>query len=218
MKSISAEMRSESTQPRNFRLAFQAAVKLPPEYRPFICEGSPYAANAFIVGINATTGVGRFWDFWDDEYGFKKADLWCPAYLAEKGGRASPTRRHIQALLTLAGAPECIETNVYAQPTAHVHLLTDETTAAFDFLMAHLRPRVLLVHGKEAAEYVIGTYCTAMSRAERNRCRFEFVPSTLDGRSVLLLQANHLWLPYWNNQRLEELGQQLRQAVVGVES
>src|SRR5450432_1429186 len=107
--------------PKKFRLAFEATVSMPLGSRPFVCEGSPYAQQAFIIGINATVGVGKFWDFWDDSYGMLKTERFLPAYVAEKGGKISPTRKRIEVLVS-AGL-RCLETNLYIQPTARARMV-----------------------------------------------------------------------------------------------
>ncbi|HEX5727165.1 MAG TPA: hypothetical protein VFX98_16930, partial [Longimicrobiaceae bacterium] len=56
----------------------------PTPERPFVCEGSPLACRAFVVGSHPATMLDAdFWEFWEPGYGFHK-DAWLRAYEAQR--------------------------------------------------------------------------------------------------------------------------------------
>lgn len=55
----------------------------PTSLRPFVCDGSPLDCEIFIVGANAATAMGDFWDFWLPGVGMDKA-AWFAAYKAAR--------------------------------------------------------------------------------------------------------------------------------------
>jgi len=127
--------------------------------RPFVCEGSPLDCQVFIVGINAASSMkDDFWDFWRPGYGFDRA-AWLDAYLATRT-KPSRTRKAMQIIMDQAMAEHSevrfLETNIYSIPTARENMLKShqKSTKVFDFLLASIKPQVLLVHGAEPAQYV----------------------------------------------------------------
>lgn len=79
-----------------FAEALQAIIGRPTHLRPFVCDGSPLDCRVFIVGLNpATTLSGDWWEFWDDERGYRRAE-WFERYKAERARqplRPGKTRR-----------------------------------------------------------------------------------------------------------------------------
>ena len=99
-----------------------------------------------------------FWDFWRPGYGFDRA-AWLGAYLAART-KTSRTRKAMQIIMDQAMAENSevrfLETNIYSIPTARENMLKSHqrSTKIFDFLLASLKPQVLLVHGAKPAQYV----------------------------------------------------------------
>jgi hypothetical protein len=195
-----------------FREAFEPYTVANPEYRYFLCEGSPLLPDAFIVGINATIGVANFWNYWDDEYGYRKSVLYHD-YLNERGGRPSKTRVRIEALLDHTGSPRCIETNIFSQPTPAANLIDDFSTRSFDVLLRTLKPKVLLLHGKKPRQHIVKKF--GLSDLEQQACRDGFAPVQLPWGRCLIRMVKHLSTPHWNQAvRLVALGTEFRDAIV----
>ena len=136
----------------------QLATIVPPKgVRPFVCDGSPLGCTAFIVGLNPAT-PGEFWPYWSSTSGFDKG-RWFEDYKEERRRRrqvsgkntpeVSPTRRIIERVVKAADPVRCLETNLYAVPTASISELaeSDRSTAPIEFLLRAIKPKVLLLHG-----------------------------------------------------------------------
>lgn len=121
--------------------------------RPFVCNGSPLECDVFIVGCNpATVMDADFWSYWRMGHGFDK-DAWLADYKAQRrnaGKReVSPTRRAIEVLVESCRPLKCLETNVFAEPSARQ---SDLGTAArsrsmLAFLVNAIEPRWIISHG-----------------------------------------------------------------------
>jgi len=185
-----------------FDAQLRAVVGSDEEARPFVCDGSPLDCEAFIVGANPATAV-PFWPYWDASYGFRKGD-WLRDYERAREGRGkrgrSPTRSRIERIVRAALPVRCLETNVYAKPSASLAGLRrdDRQAHAFEFLLASVRPRVLLVHGEEARAYL---------RAARGVDLVVGRPSWLSvgGDRVRVLPTHHLAYQ-WSYERADEAG------------
>lgn len=150
---------------RSFRENLEARIGRNDAIRPFVCDGSPYSCEAFLVGINPASSVA-FWPFWNDKTGFcKKA--WYERYLIERAaapltlGRTrsqlvSSTRRRIEWIVDAASPVKILETNLFSVPTPKAADLRieDKQTSAFEYLLSEVSPSVLLLHGKAVREYV----------------------------------------------------------------
>lgn len=158
--------------------------------RPFVCEGDPTACRIFIVGTNPATTIGRcFWEFWEAGYGFRK-EIWLNEYQSARAARraagerihlVSPTRKRIEWIVEAAKPWSCLETNVYAKPTRSEREMRvrDRTNAILDFLIAEIKPAVVIAHGRAAHEYVVSSkvplvlrvpHLFNMAKAEAVRC------------------------------------------------
>lgn len=132
----------------------------PSDLRPFVCEGSPLACDAFLVGINPASEMSDdFWDFWSDSYGFDKS-AWFEKYKEErktrplKPGRkrrneVSNTRRIIEEVVQGASPVKILETNIYSKATEQASDLEEQNriTAPFDYLLRQVEPRLVIAHG-----------------------------------------------------------------------
>ncbi|MGB4913629.1 MAG: hypothetical protein WBO95_16175, partial [Candidatus Dechloromonas phosphoritropha] len=139
----------------------------PTGLRPFVCDGSPRECQAFSVGFNpATTLSADFWEFWRTDYGFDKA-AWLEAYKKDRQDRPlrpkqkrrnliSTTRRVLDWMSEAASPIRCLETNIYSAPTEQAADLAFHcrVTTPFDFLLAALRPNIIVAHGDDAVAYL----------------------------------------------------------------
>ncbi len=139
----------------------------PTALRPFVCSGSPLACRVFIVGLNPASPMkATFWDFWRPGIGYDKG-AWMDAYLAERAERPlkpgrirrpkiSPSRAVIECLVQEIDPAICLETNIYATATEEFCDLGTELrdTKPFDYLLATLKPEVIIVHGKDAVAHM----------------------------------------------------------------
>lgn len=176
----------------------------PTTLRPFICSGSPLACRVFIVGLNPASPMkGTFWDFWRPGVGYDKG-AWMDAYLAKRAERPlkpgrtrrpkiSPSRAVIECLVEEIGPAACLETNIYATETEEFRDLAVElrNTKPFDFLLATVKPEVILVHGKDAVAHMQNKASAATVLA---------VPHFSRG---------------WSHERARELGREVRQKLGG---
>jgi hypothetical protein len=129
----------------------------PTELRPFVCDGSPLACRAFLVGYNPATGMDLdFWGFWTDQ-GFDRS-RWFVEYMRERVSqplkpgkkyrpKVSPTRRVIDWINEGSRIP-LLETNLYARPTADMRTLTENDLRPFLYLLDAIKPRVIVAHGE----------------------------------------------------------------------
>lgn len=144
-----------------------ALIGAPTDLRPFVCDGSPLICDVFIVGFNPATPMSAdFWQFWRSGDGFDK-EAWFEAYKRERQLRplkpgktrrnsVSPSRRVIDKVLEGASPHRCLETNIYSASTEQAVDLASEQriTAPFDFLLANIKPRVIVAHGVDAVEHI----------------------------------------------------------------
>jgi hypothetical protein len=121
--------------------------------RPFLCEGSPFGCEIFLVGINPGTDT-PFWPFWSVANGCDKPS-WLKTYL-DRHGRLGPTRERIERLFKAARPTRVLETNIFHRASKREAALprTHQTTTVFDFLLKTLHPRVMFVHGGSAIKHL----------------------------------------------------------------
>ncbi len=131
-----------------FSRGLASLIGKPTDLRPFVCEGSPLACDAFLVGFNPASHMSvDYWDFWSDSYGFDKC-AWITKYKEERRNRplkpgrkrrneVSNTRRIIEEVVQSAKPVKCLETNIYAKATEQASDLEERSrvTAPFDYLL-----------------------------------------------------------------------------------
>ena len=132
--------------------------------RPFVCEGSPLACQALIVGANPATDMRpAFWPWWDSQYGFRKG-LWFEVYKHARRERrqagenireVSPTRSGIEAVLRHGPKRQVLETNIYATASRMFAQLAaaQRVERCFELLGAMVPYDMILAHGAEARKY-----------------------------------------------------------------
>lgn len=152
---------------QDFETQLRDQIGYPSNFRPFVCDGSPMDCRVFIVGFNpATTLSTDFWQFWVPNQGFDKSQ-WFDSYREDrrtqplKPGKKrrneiSNTRRVLEWVLDAAFPVRCLETNLYATPTAQAADLHSHQryTAVFDFLVNAIKPRIIVTHGKAVEMHV----------------------------------------------------------------
>ena len=126
--------------------------------RPFVCEGSPYECQIFLVGINpAFSGFkGSFWQFWDNDSGFNLT-AWLNSFKllrrAEGKSELTRTRAMIEHLRKeLKGRQiSLLDLNLYLKPTPRANFLTadDKNTEVFWFIVNEIKPRLIYLHGNQ---------------------------------------------------------------------
>ena len=149
---------------RIFREHIQDLIGTADHVRPFVCDGSPYDCVAFVVGINPASKV-PFWPYWSDETGFNKR-AWLDQYREQRMSEPSKenrtlrrpisnTRQRIKRIAKAASPTKILETNLYALPTSRASELRskDKDAQVFDFLLAEIAPRAILLHGKDPADH-----------------------------------------------------------------
>lgn len=142
-----------------FKQKLQELTKDDNSLRPFVCDGNPLNAEIFIVGINPATSMKQgFWDYYqNDEFDKKK---WLKDYKKnriEKRTELSPTRAKIEKLVEHEFSNYlCLETNLFSKPTGSLTQLEgkDRNTDVFDFLIKSIRPKAILIHGKNPSEFI----------------------------------------------------------------
>lgn len=190
---------------RRFREALSAI--LPEDWRPFVCQGSPYDKEVFVVGHNPATKMENgFWMYWDDCTGFDKA-TWFEDYKNERRRQrkhhdVSPTRRNLNKLTGLVDPVEFLETNVYSKPTSHAKELrySERVTKVLDFLIEEISPSLIITHGKRAATHF-----------NRKMQKFDDIEiGSINGNSYKYVSVLHAI--YWSDRGLEKLSNLVCQA------
>lgn len=197
---------------RDFREGLQAVMGGDHTARPFVCDGDPRMCQVFVVGINPATTL-PFWPYWNDETGFD-LKTWRAAYLEARrqkplkpGKRfrpaVSPTRLRLEALAAAAAPIGVLETNLYAKPAAAAKGLQpeDRDTRVFEYLLSAIRPRVLVLHGKDV-RLAVNSLCSA-------KLSPEFAQVTVLGRAVLAAAVPH-FSRGWKLEKAAAIGRQVR--------
>jgi len=177
-----------------FDRKLRIVAKLPPPasiaVRPFLCDGSPFGCEVFLVGINPGTDI-PLWPYWSHEGGCDKA-AWLQAYL-ERHGRFRPTRARIERICTAMGPVRALETNVFhARSRREAGLAKNErTTEVFDFLLDELKPRVLFVHGRSGIEHLQRRTGALLAPGTSTRVRYQGIIFDVIARHHLSYQCSY---------------------------
>ena len=151
----------------DFELGLKSLIGKQADLRPFVCDGSPLACEVFIVGFTpATTMSSDFWQFWETGEGFNKA-AWFEAYKQERQTRplepgktrrdpVGDSRRVIDWVLESVAPIHCLETSICSAPaqSATDLPLAARVTAPFEFLLAKIKPQVIVAHGEDAVRHL----------------------------------------------------------------
>ena len=197
---------------REFRLQLTKIEKrLPsPISWPFLCCGSPLKCRIFIVGFNPARKVEkRFWSFWTDSRGFKKAEF--IRELDKLDGGLTLTRERIEIIANAVGQRVTLNTNIYSKSTRKKRELPkkDRKTDVIEYLLKTIRPKVVLAHGVPAKKFF------------RRHCR-DFVEDSVTPQKITwdawqwqfrLLCSPHLSFRRWKHQEADEEAERIGQAL-----
>lgn len=185
-------------------LSFEQAVRrrADPAPRPFLCQGSPFDSDVFLVGINpaATT---ELWPHWSAERGCDRG-AWLDTYRTEYP-RMGPTRNRLELLQSVIGQERVLETNVFHHRSRREADLASgqKQTTVFDFLLETLKPRVVFVYGKSAV-----THVERMTGAKTKHR--DFVSASWRGATFDLITGHHLAYQ-WSHQDVDMFGRRIKE-------
>lgn len=170
--------------------------------RPFLCEGSPFDSDVFLVGINPAAAT-PLWPHWSPERGCDRA-AWLDAY-REDHPREGPTRKRLELLQSVIGPERVLETNVFHHRSRREADLASaqKQTTVFELLLETLKPRVVFVHGKSAV-----THVERMTGAKTKHR--DFVSASWRGATFELITGHHLAYQ-WSYQDVETLGRRIKE-------
>jgi hypothetical protein len=115
-----------------------------PDWRPFQCQGHPFAAQVFIIGQNpANPGLNNWWDYWDsiDGFDYKKfnSDKW------DKQDRETPTYKRFKRFFAgLGNDVDWLITNLYPVATKSGYV-KDGGTTHLELLLEYCKPSHIVV-------------------------------------------------------------------------
>ena len=172
------------------------------EGRPFLCNGSPFDCEIFLVGINPATDV-PLKPYWSLDHGCNKA-AWLEAY-REKHPGYRPTRDRIQRLFEAAAPAQILETNVFHFHSKREAILpkSHRTTAVFDFLLKTVKPRIMFVYGRSAVRHVEQLLNVSLTLGE--------FASVQHGDRTFEVRAGHHLAYQWSFDAVDKLGHELRE-------
>ena len=184
--------------------------ELPEGARPFVSYGNPLVSDVLIVGFNPATGGDIQWkEYWEPP--IFHGDRWRnEVYLALRDKSPSPTWRNMKRLEDSATDLTFTETNVFSMHSPDASSLDHFDTTAFDALLKHSNPRLIIPHGKDAIEYLAKALKISLMLPERSDLIGEYVE--LEGFDVLPVW--HL-SRLWSNARLDALGEELNKRYAG---
>ena len=185
------------------------AVDKAGDLRPFVCEGNPFDHRIFLVGLNPVTAIESYWGYWDDSYGFHK-EAWLETYMrkkAEQGKQVTPTRRYLNLIAQAAGVP-CLETDIYSKPTKKLRDLPDSErkTDIFDCLVSAIRPRIMLVYGKEAINHIQRHIESELTLEQFHDVEYKSI-------NMSIYPCRHLAAVGWSNDKAASVGRQMGELI-----
>jgi hypothetical protein len=168
---------------------------------PFLCDGSPFDCQIFLVGINPVVGV-PLWDYWSPESGVNRT-AWLSAYRKER--KFTQTRHRIEWLVEVI-RPEArvLETNVFHHCSPRESGLDPKLRdpKVFTFLLETLKPKIVFVHGGLAVREFKKVTKTDFKRDTFTKVNYK--GSTFD-----VLSDKHLY--NWSRDKVEQLSVRLRE-------
>lgn len=172
-----------------------------PEARPFLCEGSPFGCDIFLVGINPATTTS-FWDYWSPQDGCDK-ESWITSYL-ERHGKFSPTRKRIELFFEYSNPLRVLETNIFPFPSVRENELkaTYRDTALFDYLIETIQPKIILAHGASAIKHLSKLYGKELEKGI-------FTTVSHQGTTVDVRVENHFSYQ-WSFNAIKDLAVEIR--------
>lgn len=169
---------------------------------PFLCDGSPFGCDIFLVGINPATDV-KIWPHWSIETGVDKV-AWLREYRNELS-KFTPTRLRIERLVKAIAPARVLETNIFHQYSKREKYLRNDqrTTDVFDFLIETLKPKLVLVHGKSAIRHIERLVSAQLIRGEFTTVQYK--------QTKFDIIAHHHLAYQWSYDKIDEVGNALRE-------
>jgi hypothetical protein len=118
---------------------------------PFICDGSPFNCEIFVVGYNAATTLrNNFWRYWSDEFGLDR-----DAFMRDFPEKNSGARPRLNEIVEGAMPEKVLETNLYFYSTAKKRQLPLEYKKhdGFEYLLFRIRPRIIFLHSDDPISF-----------------------------------------------------------------
>jgi len=171
--------------------------------RPFLCEGTPFGCDIFLVGINPATST-NFWDHWSPQTGCNKKG-WINKYLENHNGKLNPTRKRIELFFEYSSPVRVLETNIFPFPSDRENDLDPmyRDTALFDYLVRTIQPKVILGHGASVIKYLSKMY-------GKDLVKGEFIKVQHGGQSIEVRVENHFSYQ-WSYNAIKDLAIEIRE-------
>ncbi len=170
-------------------------------FRPFLCQGSPVDCEVFLIGHNPGV-VTFFWDFWDKKKGCDREGL-LNQYI-HYNNRLGPTRRKIQILVEVLKPYNVLDTNIFHIYSKELSKLPKDRrdSSICDYLIANIKPKLIVVHGAEAIRHLSGLSKESLSRDTLTSVK-------LFGATTYVYSGCHL-ARHYSYARVEEIGKELK--------
>jgi len=120
----------------------------------FVCTGYPLECEAFVVGINPATTTTHFSELFDSQ---EEGRFDIAAFRMHYAGiRNRGVRPKLERIEQSAAPVQVLQTNLWGVEAASPRDVPAELTQTgiFEFLLQQIRPKALLVHGREAAKAI----------------------------------------------------------------
>ena len=172
-----------------------------PDARPFLCNGSPFGCQVFLVGINPATDTD-FWKHWSSD-GYCDKSAWLDDY-RDKHGKCGPTRKRIEIFFEHVVPVKALETNIFASYAAKEAGLSTvgKDTRLFDYLVETIRPKLLIGHGKSVREYFDRVVGKSLVHGAYEHVQWRCIP--------LEVRVEHHLSYHWSDQRVAEFGEEVK--------
>lgn len=185
---------------------FDTAIRklVPPNSRPFLCEGSPLDCELFIVGNNPGTET-PFWDYWELPYGCRKS-AWLADFWKRHKGERKPVRANMEIIIGQLGGQKYLETNAYAPWSKWTSDLKGNqlSTEIFEFLLRTIQPRLIFAHGAESKKYILKN----IDRQVELEPKAPIAVNLLGFDTNVYIASKSLM--YWSHHACESVGKLLR--------
>lgn len=183
---------------------------VPPNSRPFLCEGSPLECDLFVVGNNPGTET-PFWEYWKLPYGCRKS-LWLKDFWKRHAGEQKPVRRYMEVIFSELSGVNYLETNAYAPWSKWTSDLGKHqlSTEVFEFLLETIQPKLVFAFAAHAKKYL-------RKKVGREIEDDVATPVKLLGfETHILLTPSRPALMVWGDDKSRAVGKRLRKIFMGL--
>ena len=177
---------------------------VPPNSRPFLCEGSSLDCDIFIVGNNPGTDT-PFWEYWELPYGCRKSE-WLDDFNERHKNDQKRVRPNMEEMIKELGDLKYLETNAYAPWSKWVSDLkgSQTSTEIFKFLLETIKPRLIFTHGAKSRDFILDN----MDREIELDPEQPILVELLGFESNVYVASRSLM--YWSPERCRVVGRSLR--------